>query len=69
MNQTDKNRVVFVIVFVVVVLGTMVGWLFGRDPSLMAAVLVAAAGGVGVGEGSNIGKRATFKPEAIGHDE
>ena len=68
MNQTDKNRAIFVALFVLVVLVALAGWLMGRDPSSLTGVLGAVVVAAGIGEASNVGKRATFKPEAVGHD-
>ena len=68
MNQTDKNRAIFVALFVLVVLVALAGWLMGRDPSSLTGVLGAVVIAAGIGEASNVGKRATFKPEAVGHD-
>jgi len=68
MNQTDRNRAIFVGLFVLVVLVALAGWLMGRDPSQLLGVLGAVVVAAGIGEASNVGKRATFKPEAVGHD-
>jgi len=68
MNQTDKNRAIFVALFVLVVLVALAGWLMGRDPSSLTGVLGAVVIAAGIGEASNVGKRFSFKPEAVGHD-
>ena len=70
MNQTDRNRFVFVTLFVLVVLVALVGWLvWARDPSQLAGVLGAVVVAAGIGEASAVGKRATFKKEAVGSDK
>ena len=66
MSTTDRSRRALVVLFVLVMLATTAGWLFlERDPSQMAGVLMWAAMAVGIGEASNVGKRATFKKEAV----
>ena len=69
MNQTDKNRAIFVGLFVLVVLVALAGWLMGRDPSSLTGVLGAVVVAAGIGEASNVGKRATFNKEAVGSDK
>lgn len=65
MSWTTRFRIVFTLLFCGVVATALVGWLLGRDPSQLGSVLMSAAGAVGVGEMSNVGKRATFKREAV----
>jgi len=65
-SWTTRFRVVFVSLFVIEVLVTLLGWAwFERDPAQLDGLLMFTAGVIGVGEGSNIGKRATWKREAV----
>ena len=64
MNTTDTLRRVMLVVFVVTVAVVLGGWLFHRDPSQLSTLLGIEALGLGIGEASNVGKRATFKTEA-----
>ena len=69
MTQTQKQRRGLLIIFAVTVLALLYGWLFrGLDPSQLTALISAEVLGLGIGEASNIGKRATFKPEARSHN-
>jgi hypothetical protein len=47
------------------VLVTLGGWVAGRDPAGLTFLLGTLATTIGIGEASNVGKRATFKPEAV----
>lgn len=60
-NFTKKVRKVALALFALVVVVALIGWLAGRDPSLLTGVLLAVTGAVGLGEASNVGKRATTK--------
>lgn len=64
MSGTDRVRVTMVALFALTVLAALLGWLLGRDVSVLEPVLMWAAAGVGAGEASNVGKRATFRREA-----
>lgn len=64
-SVTDRFRTVFVLLFLLAVLVSLAGWLQGRDPSTLAPVLGWLTAAVGIGEGANIGKRATWKQEAF----
>ena len=50
--------------FTYVVIGTVIGWMIGLDPGGLTALLTVMAATTGIGEASNVGKRATFKKEA-----
>ena len=62
--MTRRLRVLYAVLFTLAVLVTLGGWLAGRDPSSLTGVLGTLAVAVGIGEASNVGKRATFKREA-----
>lgn len=65
MSQTEAIRWVFCGLFVLAILGTLVAWMgFDKDPSAIVPVLGVLLGAVTAGELSNVGKRATYKPEA-----
>ena len=65
-SLTGKLRVCYAVLFVVVVLTGLVGWVaFDRDPMQLAGLLGAVTVAAGIGEASNVGKRATFKKEAV----
>ena len=64
MSQTAKLRTVFVLLLAATVVAAVVGWFMDKDPTKLTGVLGVVVTAVGVGEASNVGKRATFKPEA-----
>jgi hypothetical protein len=64
-NFTKIVRKVALAMFVVTVLGGLAGWVLGRDPSVLTGLMGFVTTALFVGEASNIGKRATFKPEAV----
>ena len=64
-STTDKIRVWNVGLFTVAVLSTLAGWLAGKDPTQLAFLLGTLATAIGIGEASAVGKRATFKKEAV----
>ena len=69
MSWTTKFRVVFVVLFVLAVLVALGGWLLNdRDPEKLSALLGWVVAACGIGEASNVGKRATFKEEAVGQE-
>jgi hypothetical protein len=51
------------------VAASMVGWLIGRDPSQLVVVFGALTGTTTALEAGNVGKRATFKKEAVSNAE
>ena len=65
MSHTTKLRWVFSTLWVVAVLAAVAGWAFlDKDPAQLAPVIGWITAAVAAGEASNVGKRATFKPEA-----
>lgn len=64
-KTTNVVRYVALVAFALLVLAAVVGWWLGRDPTQLVGVggLVVAA--LGVGEASNVGKRATTKIELM----
>lgn len=65
MSTTDRSRIIAWLLFAAVVLSGLVGWFTGLDPADIIPLLTATAAGAGIGEASNVGKRATFKSEAV----
>ena len=65
MKTTNLVRVSVVVAFLAVVLGVLIGWFAGRDPNAMLGILGIIVAAMGVGEASNVGKRATTKPELM----
>jgi hypothetical protein len=63
--MTDKMRKLYGALFAIVVLAGLIGWLAGKDPGQLTGLLGAVTLAAGIGEASNVGKRATFKPEAM----
>ncbi len=60
MNTTDRFRWLGWVLWTILVIAALAGWLwFDRDPSQLAPVLGWVTGAVGIGEASNLGKRAT----------
>ena len=64
MSVTTRLRTVFICLLIGTVIAAVVGWFLDKDPSGLAPVIGWVTTAVGVGEASNIGKRATFNPEA-----
>ncbi len=65
-SVTDRVRHTFLSLIVLTVLAALAGWIFyDRDPAKLAPILGFLVVGAGVGEASNVGKRATFKAEAV----
>jgi hypothetical protein len=64
-SVTDKLRHNARWLFVGTILIGLVGWLAGRDPAMLMPLLGAECVVLGIGEGSNVGKRATTKPELL----
>ncbi len=65
MRTTDLVRKAVVVAFLAVVLGVLIGWFADRDPNAMLGILGVIVAAMGVGEASNIGKRATTKTELM----
>ncbi len=67
MSLTAKLRVLYAVLFTVAILTTLVAWVFAdKSPMDATGVLSTLAMAIGIGEASNVGKRATFKVEALG---
>ena len=64
-STTKIVRLWIMTLFTVAVLVTLGGWVAGRDPAGLTFLLGTLATTIGIGEASNVGKRATFKPEAV----
>jgi hypothetical protein len=64
-SVTDSIRKTARNLFIVEVSAGMIGWLFGKDPALLMPIIYATLGALGVGELSNVGKRATTIPELM----
>ena len=65
MNTTTRLRIVFSCLLVGGVSAATVGWFLGKDPGDLGPVIAWVIGAVFTGEASNVGKRATFKREAV----
>ncbi len=65
MSITSRLRVVFTCLFIGLVISATVGWFLDKDPAKLAPVIAWVTGAIVAGEASNVGKRATFKKEAI----
>ena len=61
MSYTDRFRTYMTILFIGLVVLSAVGWWVDKDPGGIAPILGWVGGALGVGEASNIGKRATYK--------
>ena len=64
-STTTKIRVWNVGLFTIAVLASLAGWFFGKDPGDLSVLVGTLLTAIGIGEASNIGKRATFKKEAV----
>jgi hypothetical protein len=64
-KTTDVIRCSATACFVATVVAAVLGYFLGMDPNALLGVLGVEAAAMGVGEASNIGKRATFKREAV----
>ena len=64
-DLTSKLRTLYAILFAITVLIGLAGWIVGRDPSQLLALMGPLTAALGIGEASNIGKRATFKSDAL----
>ncbi len=65
MNWTTRFRILYAALFTASVLTALVGWLLDMDPGLVDSVVMITAGACGIGEASNVGKRATWKRDAV----
>lgn len=65
-NSTDKFRILGWGLFTGTVITAVVGWVvFRLDPGELAPVLTAVTAAAGIGEMSNVGKRATSDPDVM----
>lgn len=64
-STTDKIRLWNVGLFTVAVLVALGGWILEKDPGQLAFLIGTLATAIGIGEASAVGKRATFKKEAL----
>lgn len=63
--MNKKLRVWNMVLLTIALLGVLAGWLMGHDPSQLTG-LIGTLGISQVGlEAGNVGKRATFKKEAV----
>lgn len=65
MNMTDKGRAVMRWLYGIVVVAALAGWFIDKDPAELGPLIMWLTAAIGAGEASNIGKRATFKKEAV----
>lgn len=63
---TDTVRCATLLLLAFVVTIGAVGWLLERDTNTLAPVLTAVVAALAASEASNVGKRATTKPELMG---
>jgi uncharacterized membrane protein len=68
-SMTDSIRRTARGLFIVVTVGAVGGWALGRDPAMLAPVIGWVVMALGIGEASNVGKRATTKPELMPSDK
>ena len=62
-NLTGKFRVVAWFLWSGTVVAGVVGWFLGKQPVDLAPVIGWVTGALAIGEGANVGKRATYKRE------
>lgn len=66
MNGTDITRWCARVAFLATIGSALVGWgLYGRDPGELDGLFTYTLMVMGVGEASNVGKRLSFKKEAV----
>lgn len=53
------------VLLTLIVLGALVGWGFGRDPSQLTGLIATLGISQGALEAGMVGKRHTFKQEAV----
>ena len=63
--MTDQVRWVMVALFALTTVAALVGWFLHRDVNQLTSLIQWQALGVGIGEASNVGKRATMKADVI----
>jgi len=63
--MTDQIRWVLVALFALTTVVALVGWFFHRDVNQLTSLIQWQALGVGIGEASAVGKRATTKADVI----
>lgn len=63
MNKTDRFRLVVKVLFAGVIIAAVVGWFMDKDPAKLAPVIAWCTGALAIGEGANIGKRATYRSD------
>jgi hypothetical protein len=63
-DTTARLRVTYAALFVGVITAAVVGWFLGKPVEQLNGIVMWVAAAIGIGEGSNIGKRATWKAEA-----
>jgi len=61
--NTTKLRILYAILFAIVILGGLVGWFFGHDPNELMSFIGTLGVAMVIGEASNIAKRVTFKTD------
>ena len=64
-STTRTLRLWNMILWSLMVVVALAGWLLGKDPGQLTGLIGFGALSVGIGEASNVGKRATFKKEAV----
>jgi len=52
------------VLLTIALLGALWGWYYGQDPTQLTGIFATLGISQGALEAGNIGKRATFKPEA-----
>ena len=62
-NLTDRFRKLAWALWVLCVLAAIAGWFLDKDPSKLAPVIAWVTAAAAAGEGANIGKRATYRPD------
>ena len=61
-KSTNRSlRKMFAGLFALAVVVTLYGWLIDKDPNQLTGLLATLAVALGIGEGSNIGRRMTDK--------
>ena len=67
--NTTKLRVLYAVLFAIVIIGGLVGWFFDHDPNDLMAFVGTLGVAMGIGEASNIAKRVTFKTDVAEHHQ
>lgn len=63
-STTDRVRNWNMVLWTISVIATLGGWLLGKDPTALSILLGFQTAALGIGEGSNIGKRLSWKEGA-----